>query len=171
MRATKLKRDAEMRTGMRSALVGVIAGMRSSSAPALVGQIRAHKNRNGSKTKNVLGALFVGELIADLLPFMPARTKPFSLLARMVSGASSAARLDADRREKLRAALLGAAGALGASFLFYQLRKGLGHRYDIPDRLAGAWRGCAADRTRSLAAKASRRRRCNQPEIASTNSM
>ncbi len=122
-----------MRTGTRSALVGVIAGMRSSSAPALVGQIRAHENRNGSKAKTVLGALFVGELIADLLPFMPARTKPFSLLARVVSGASSAARLDEDRSEKLRAALLGAAGALGASFLFYQLRKELGRRYEIPD--------------------------------------
>ena len=90
-----------MRTATRSALVGVIAGMRSSSAPALVGQIRAHENRNGSKAKNVMGALFVGELIADLLPFMPARTKPFSLLARMLSGASSAARLDSDRSEKL----------------------------------------------------------------------
>jgi uncharacterized membrane protein len=109
--------------------------MRSSSAPALVGQIRARENRNGSKARNVLGALFAGELIADLLPFMPARTKPFSLLARMVSGASSAARLDEDRSEKLRAALLGGAGALGASFLFYQLRKELGRRYEIPDYL------------------------------------
>ena len=124
-----------MRTKTRSALVGVIAGMRSSSAPALVGQIRARENGDGSKAKNVLGALFAGELIADLLPFMPARTKPFSLLARVVSGASSAARLDSDRNEKLRAALLGAAGALGASFLFYQLRKELGQRYEIPDRL------------------------------------
>jgi uncharacterized membrane protein len=122
-----------MRTGTRSALVGVIAGMRSSSAPALVGQIRAHENLNGSKAKTVLGALFVGELIADLLPFMPARTKPFSLLARVVSGACSASRLDEDRGEKLRAALLGAAGALGASFLFYQLRQELGRRYEIPD--------------------------------------
>jgi uncharacterized membrane protein len=109
--------------------------MRSSSAPALVGQIRAHENHNGTKSKNILGALFVGELIADLFPFMPARTKPFSLLARVVSGASSAVRLDSDRSEKLRAGLLGAAGALGASFLFYQLRKQLGQRYEIPDYL------------------------------------
>ena len=124
-----------MRTGTRSALVGVIAGMRSSSAPALVGQIRSRENRDGSKAKKVLGALFAGELIADLSPFMPARTKPFSLLARMVSGASSAARLDADRSEKVRAALLGAVGAIGASFLFYRLRKELGRRYEIPDYL------------------------------------
>ncbi len=125
-----------MKTGTRSALVGVIAGMRTSSAPALVSQIRAHENRrDGSKAKNVLGALFVGELIADLLPFMPARTKSFSLLARIVSGASSAARLDSDRSEKVRAGLLGAAGALGSAFLFYQLRKELGRRYEIPDRL------------------------------------
>ena len=126
-----------MRTGTRSALVGVIAGMRTSSAPALVSQIRAHENRrrDGSKAKNVLGALCVGELIADLLPFMPARTKSFSLLARVVSGASSAARLDGNRSEKLRATLLGAAGALGSAFLFYQLRKQLGRRYETPDRL------------------------------------
>jgi hypothetical protein len=70
-----------------------------------------------------------------MLPIMPARTKPFSLLARVVSGASSAPRLDSDRSEKLRAALLGAVGALGASFLFYQLRKELGRRYEIPDYL------------------------------------
>jgi uncharacterized membrane protein len=124
-----------MRRDTRSALVGVIAGMRSSSAPALVSRIRAHETRNGSKAKNVLGALFVGELIADMLPFMPARTKPFSLLARLASGASSAARLDTDRSDRLRAALLGAAGALGATFLFYQLRKELGRRYEISDHL------------------------------------
>ena len=125
-----------MRTAMHSALVGVIAGMRSSSAPALVSQIRAREQQNASKVKSVLGALFLGELVADLLPFMPARTKPFSLLARMVSGASSAARLD-KKHEKLRSALLGAAGALGATFLFYQLRKELGRRYQIPDHLLG----------------------------------
>jgi len=124
-----------MRTATRSALVGVMAGMRSSSAPALVSQIRAHENHKGSKAKNVLGALFAGELIADMLPFMPARTKPFSLLARVTSGASSAARLDNDRHENLRSALLGAAGAFGATFLFYQLRKELGRRYQIPDHL------------------------------------
>jgi uncharacterized membrane protein len=124
-----------MRTATRSALLGVIAGMRSSSAPALVSQIRAHQQHNGSKQKNVLGALFLAEVVADMLPFMPGRTKPFSLLARMLSGASSAARLDNDRHEKLRCALLGAAGALGAAFLFYQLRKELGRRYQISDHL------------------------------------
>jgi len=124
-----------MKTGARSALVGVIAGMRSTSAPALVSQVRAHQNHNGSKTAKVLGTLFVTELIADKLPFLPSRTKPASLLTRIISGATSAARLDNDRHDRLRAALLGAAGALGATFLFYQLRKDLGRRYDIPDRL------------------------------------
>lgn len=126
-----------MRTGTRSALVGVIAGIRSSSAPALVSHIRAREQQNGSNAKSVLGALFLGELVADMLPFMPARTKPFSLLARVVSGASSAARLDKKPHDKLRSALLGGAGALGGTFLFYQLRKEFGRRYEIPDYLLG----------------------------------
>lgn len=83
----------------------------------------------------MLGAMFVGELVADKLPFMPARTKPASLLARAVSGATSAARLDRDPDHKVSAALLGAAGALGAGYFFYQLRKQLSYRYDIPDYL------------------------------------
>jgi uncharacterized membrane protein len=124
-----------MKNDARSALVGVIAGMRTTSAPALVSQIRGRQNHKGSKSRGLLGAMLLGELIADVLPFTPARTKPASLLVRLASGASSAARLDADRDDRFRAALLGATGALGATFLFYQLRKELGRRYDIPDYL------------------------------------
>ena len=124
-----------MKNDARSALVGVIAGMRTTSAPALVSQIRGRQSHDGSKARGLLRAMLAGELIADVLPFMPARTRPASLLARLVSGAGSAARLDTDRNDRLRAALLGAAGALGATFLFYQLRKELARRYDIPDYL------------------------------------
>lgn len=126
-----------MTSDMRSALVGVISGMRSSSAPALVSRISARESRNGSRTSEVLGLLFLGELIADKLPFLPARTKPASLLARLLSGATSASRLDhsVSRESRLRAALLGAAGALGATLLFYQLRKQLAERCEIPDYL------------------------------------
>ena len=124
-----------MKNDARSALVGVIAGMRTTSAPALVSQIRGRQTNAPSKSRGLLKAMFAGELIADVLPFTPARTRPASLLARLASGATSAARLDADHNDRFRAALLGAAGALGATFLFYRLRKELARRYDIPDYL------------------------------------
>ncbi|HLH08135.1 MAG TPA: hypothetical protein VKW78_12930 [Terriglobales bacterium] len=124
-----------MNTDACSVLVGVIAGMRSSSAPMIVSRIRARESGNHSTPKDALTAAFLGELIADKLPFLPARTKPISLLARLISGATSAAKLDRDPDDKFRAALLGAAGALGATFLFYQLRKELSRRCDIPDYL------------------------------------
>jgi hypothetical protein len=68
-----------MKNDAHSALAGAMAGMRSTSAPALVCQIRARETHGGFKTRDVPGALFAGELIADLLPFMPARTRPASL--------------------------------------------------------------------------------------------
>ena len=82
-------------------LVGVVAGLRSLTAPAVVAWA-AHRNwinlRNtilsfmGSTSAVVIFTLLaVVELIADKLPSTPSRTKPLGLIGRIVLGGLSGA--------------------------------------------------------------------------------
>src|SRR6267378_2756278 len=82
-------------------LIGVVAGLRSLTAPAVVAWA-AHRHwlalntwplsLFGSTTAVVvLTLLALGELIADQLPSTPSRTAPAGLIARMVLGGLSGA--------------------------------------------------------------------------------
>src|SRR5690606_2486359 len=82
----------------------------------------------------VLPALALGELVADKLPFVPARTDPPALLGRVGSGALCGAAVAGWRGEPTAgAALAGTLGALGSTFLFYHLRKAAGEATGVPD--------------------------------------
>jgi uncharacterized membrane protein len=61
-------------------LLGIVAGMRTFTAPAAVFLMR------GGIAGIVLAVLAVGEYVGDLLPNVPARTSPLALAARIVSG-------------------------------------------------------------------------------------
>lgn len=82
-------------------LIGVVAGLRSLTAPAVVawaaflGWINLHATW-ASWVANiitvlVLTVLAIGELVTDKLPQTPARTAPPSFAARMVMGAFAGA--------------------------------------------------------------------------------
>jgi len=87
-------------------------------------------------TARALAACAVGELIADKLPFMPARIAPTSLVTRAALGAACGAALYCkDRRSPVRGALLGIGGALAASFAGYYLRRSATQR-GVPDLAA-----------------------------------
>ena len=83
--------------------IGVIAGLRSMTAPAVVSwAVRlGWIHLNGSRLANmgtglaviVLTVLAIGELITDKLRFAPYRTAPGPLIARLVTGAVCAAAL------------------------------------------------------------------------------
>ncbi len=124
--------------------LGVMAGMRSMSAPALISQV-ARKGQlvvEGSKLGflNSRGAitttalLAVGELIADKLPATPARTAAGPLIARAVSGALCGAVLcSAKKKSTWLGAFYGTLGALGGTFAAYHLRRSVEQNLKLPD--------------------------------------
>ena len=79
-----------------SLAIGVIAGLRSLTAPAVVSWAaqwnwinlqNSHMVFLGSiRAAWILTALALAELVSDKLPFTPARTKPCGLLVRIATG-------------------------------------------------------------------------------------
>lgn len=137
-------------TYFRAAALGVIAGLRSMGAPALVS---AHLTRNPSpaltesplrwlgtpKTAGVFRLLALGEMVGDKLPMTPPRTAPAPLIARGVLGGVSAAALClAERKRGEVGAVIGVAAAIASSFGFYYLRRWAGQAGKVPDPVLGA---------------------------------
>ncbi len=126
--------------------MGAMSGMRSMSAPAVLGKISRNGGLEGSSGPlgfihsagfmPVSGALAVGELIADKLPFIPNRTAAGPLLGRALMGAFSGAVVcSARKRSWLIGALLGGGAAVGAAYGAYQLRKRIGENLNVSDPL------------------------------------
>jgi uncharacterized membrane protein len=125
--------------------MGVAAGMRSMASPAIVGQLaKAGLVPEGGAspfgflgrpgTTKTMAVLAIGEIIADKFPFMPKRTDKPAVFTRALSGAvSGAAICSAKKRSMWMGALLGAAGAIGATYGAYELRKWAGEHFDVPD--------------------------------------
>jgi uncharacterized membrane protein len=133
--------DTEVYAG--AAAIGAVAGLRSMTAPALISHLtRSALDSERSKldflnsmvSMRTTLVLAVGELIADKLPFVPARTKAPSLIIRAVSGGLSGAALcSAKKRSWFAGALIGAGAAIGASYAAYELRKRAGRHFHLPD--------------------------------------
>ena len=124
--------------------IGLVAGMRSMLAPAVVAWAAHFRwlNLDGSpfafiQAESILWFLSlgaIGELIADLLPGIPRRTALLPLLARMVSGGFCGACLFANAsRSLLVGASLGAAGGVIGAFAGYEIRKRLVAKLKIKD--------------------------------------
>jgi len=112
---------------MRTDLLGTmglsaISGSRSVLGPALV---LAERQRAGP-WQTFVYTLAAAELIADKLPFTPARTARGPLLVRCASGAwVGAKRAGGGPSVRATAALFGAIAALGGAFAGHRLRRGL----------------------------------------------
>jgi uncharacterized membrane protein len=129
-------------TNMLALLIGVLAGLRSLTAPAAVAwatylgwlKIDGPLELFGhTASVAVFTVLAVAELVADKLPKTPARTAPLGLGARLVTGAlSGAAVAVAGGHTAILGAVLGAAGGIVGAFGGYQARtrlvKALGTR-------------------------------------------
>jgi len=124
--------------------IGVVAGLRSMTAPAVIAWA-AHLgwiNLAGShldfmRSPWAVGIFTLGaivEFVADLLPSTPSRTAAGGLIARIVTGSLSGACLGvAGSASPWAAALLGAVGALAGAFGGYQVRVGLVRALKVPD--------------------------------------
>lgn len=129
--------------------LGIIAGMRSVSAPALLSSALhrqpsarlAHSRLRwlqGGATSTGLKLLAGAEMVGDKLPSTPDRTEPVSVVARTVSGALVGAVLYKLNRQKLvRGALVGGLGAVAGTFGGYALRKMVATQSDLKEPLPG----------------------------------
>lgn len=118
-----------------AAAMGAVAGSRTMLAPALVARAR-HAPLAGP-----LALAAAGELMADKLPFMPARTTTLPLLGRAFSGAAVGAALTPHRRAA--GAVAGALGALAAAYVLTGTRLACEERR-VPNAFAGLCEDAAA---------------------------
>src|ERR1700686_574031 len=125
-------------------LLGVVAGLRSFTAPAVLawGAHRGWLSLHGTPLSFMASAaatvifilLAVGELIADQLPSTPSRTAPPGLIARIVMGGLCGAGIAAAGTQSLvLGAILGIVGALIGTFGGYQVRTRVVTAFKVPD--------------------------------------
>jgi uncharacterized membrane protein len=103
-------------------LIGVVAGLRAMTAPAVVAFAAVYGPLDLTGTPLsfmeyvavpwVLGALALAELVTDQLPSTPSRTVPVQLGTRILLGAFSGAVLGATAGQLVGGAIAGAVGAV-----------------------------------------------------------
>ncbi len=124
--------------------IGVIAGLRSMTAPAAVclaaqlGWFDLHQSplafMGSPITAWIFGLFAVGELIMDKLPFTPSRLTAGPLAGRiLLGGLSGATILAAVSPSFVTGALAGAIGGIVGSFGGYQARVGAVKALNLPD--------------------------------------
>jgi uncharacterized membrane protein len=116
--------------------IGLAAGLRSLTAPAAVswsaclGWLSLHGTPLAFMGSRIAVAVFsllaLAEYIVDLLPQTPSRTRPGSLIARMVMGGLAGACLSLSAgRLVLAGMVLGGIGAVIGTFGGYEIRRRL----------------------------------------------
>jgi uncharacterized membrane protein len=125
-------------------LIGVVSGLRSVTAPAVVAW-GAHLNwlnlRNtalsfmaSTAAVVIFSLLALVELIADKLPSSPSRTEPVGLIARVLLGGLSGAGVALSGAQSMvLGAVLGAVGGVAGAFAGYQARTRLVKALKVPD--------------------------------------
>ena len=125
-------------------LIGVIAGMRTMTAPAVVGWaanrhwLNLHSSPlafiGSTAAVAVLTLLALGELVIDKLPSTPKRTSLAGLIGRSVMGGLSGAGIAVAGSQSIApGAILGVAGAIAGAFAGYEVRKRLVRALKVPD--------------------------------------
>src|SRR5579862_4006545 len=124
--------------------IGIVAGLRSMTAPAAVAWaaylvwINVHGSplelMGSVRAVGIFTVFAVGEFVADKLPSTPSRTAPLGLGARFVTGALSGACLAVAGDASLwLGALAGAAGGIVGAFAGHGARVGLVRRFHVRD--------------------------------------
>jgi uncharacterized membrane protein len=113
-------------------LIGVVAGLRSMTAPAVVSWAARlgwlHLENTGlaflgyAFTPWVLSLLAIGELIADKLPKTPSRKAPSGFIARLVTGSLCGAAIGAASQGLIGGLVAGLIGAVAGTLGGYEAR-------------------------------------------------
>jgi uncharacterized membrane protein len=125
-------------------LIGVIAGLRTMTAPAVVAWaanqqwLNLHNSPLAFMGSTAAVAVFtvmaLGELVIDKLPSTPSRTKLLGLIGRSVLGGLSGAAVAASGAQSIAlGAVLGVAGAIAGAFAGYEIRTRLVRALKVPD--------------------------------------
>jgi uncharacterized membrane protein len=125
-------------------LIGIVGGLRSLTAPAVVAWAAHRKWLNlhdsplsfmGSTVAvGVFTVLALGELVLDKLPSTPSRTAPGGLISRIAFGGLSGATVAAGGLQPIvLGAVLGATGGIVGAFAGYQARTRLVRAAEVPD--------------------------------------
>ena len=131
-------------TAGRAAALGAVSGMRSMAGVTALSR-RAEKD--GPRTRSerllhhrvmrrVMPIAAAGEMVADKLPFMKARTRPLPLAGRALFGAIAGGIIATEEEgSTLLGAVIGAVTAVAVAHLAYRARKYAHERFDLPDKL------------------------------------
>jgi uncharacterized membrane protein len=121
-----------MSTYLLALLIGVIAGLRSLTAPAVVswaariGWLHLENTwlafMGFAYTPDIWTVLAIGELIADKLPNTPSRKAPPGFIARILTGALCGAAIGASGNAIPAGLCLGVVGAVAGTFGGYEVR-------------------------------------------------
>src|ERR1700688_4691107 len=113
-------------------LIGVIAGLRSLTAPAVVswaarlGWLHLENTSLGflgfAYAPYIFSLFAIGELIADKLPKTPSRKAPLGFIGRVASGALCGAALGAPSHALFEGLGAGIVGAVAGTFGGYEFR-------------------------------------------------
>ena len=113
-------------------LIGVIAGLRSLTAPAAVswaarlGWLHVENTwlafLGFAATPYIISVLGIGELIADQLPNTPSRKSPPGFITRILTGGLSGAAIGASSGSWTIGLIAGIAGAIVGTFGGYEFR-------------------------------------------------
>ncbi|MGI8961393.1 MAG: DUF4126 family protein [Bryobacteraceae bacterium] len=124
-----------MSTYFLAFLIGIVAGLRSMTAPAVVswaarlGWLHLENTwlafLGFAATPYVLTVLAIGELIADKLPKTPSRKSPVGFIGRILTGALCGAALGATSHAFIGGALAGVVGGIAGTLGGYEFRKRL----------------------------------------------
>ncbi|WP_106475711.1 DUF4126 family protein [Phytohalomonas tamaricis] len=136
--------------------LGVVTGMRSMLAPTMTSLALAKRSDiedaaepartlASPRTRYVLMPLAASELLGDKMPFAPDRTIAASMIARALSGGTTAAALaSAQRQPILFPALIGATAACVSSKVAIDLRKRYGSANAFTNATLGFTEDCLA---------------------------
>jgi uncharacterized membrane protein len=125
-------------------LIGVIAGLRAITAPAVVcwGAHLGWLHLEGTKlaflghpiTLVIITLMAIGEIINDKLPKTPARTSAGGLIPRILFGGFSGAAVAISVGEGVVVgAILGIVGALVGTYAGYHIRHAIVTKANLPD--------------------------------------
>jgi len=125
-------------------LIGVVSGLRSVTAPAVVAWgahlswLNLHNTALSFMASTAAVVMFtllaLVELIADKLPSTPSRTEPVGLIARILLGGLSGACVAVSGAQSIVVgAVLGAVGGVAGAFAGYQARTRLVKALKVPD--------------------------------------
>ncbi|HWY58705.1 MAG TPA: DUF4126 family protein [Terriglobales bacterium] len=124
--------------------IGVIAGLRSLTAPALVSWAahlgwldlsRSWLSFLGSRTATIiLSLLALAELVADKLPKTPKRTNLVPLVFRAITGGFSSMAICASAHQSpIIGTFAGVLGSIAGAFAGYEIRHRLVEAFGLPD--------------------------------------